>query len=126
MLVNYLKIAFRSIRHNKLYSFINIMGLAMGIAAFILILEYVSFEKSVNAFHKDKKNIYRLLNEDAKNQTWPLVEPGWAAMAKDKFPEIKDYCRFEDGIGQGVVGRADNKNRTISRRKNWIRRRQFF
>jgi putative ABC transport system permease protein len=105
MLKNYFKIAFRNLWRNKLYSFINIFGLAMGIAAFLLILQYVSFEKSVNGFHKDLPSIYRLLNEDQKGQTWPQIEPGWAQRAKERFPEIKDYCRFDEGIAEGIVRR---------------------
>lgn len=113
MIKNYFKIAFRSIRRNKLYSFINIFGLSMGIAAFLLILEYISFEKSVNRFHKNTTSIYRLLNEDPKGQTWPQVEPGWAQKAKESFPEIKDYCRFEEGVGQGIVRRDDAKGESF-------------
>lgn len=113
MFKNYFKIAFRNLWRNKLYSFINIFGLAMGIAAFLLILEYVSFEKSVNGFHKNSSSIYRLLNEDNKGQTWPQVEPGWAQKAKEKFPEIKDYCRFEEGVGQGIVQREDKKDQSF-------------
>ncbi len=109
----YLKIAFRNLWRNKLYSFINIFGLAMGIAAFLLILEYVSFEKSVNHFHKNAASVYRLLNEDTKGQTWPQVEPGWAQKAKENFPEIKEYCRFEEGIGQGIVSRDNGKGESF-------------
>ncbi len=109
MLKNYFKIAFRNLWRNKLYSFINICGLAMGIAAFLLILQYVSFEKSVNGFHKNLSTTYRLLNEDQKGTTWPQVEPGWAQRAKENFPEIKDYCRFEEGVGQGIVRRNAEK-----------------
>ncbi|TWI79351.1 putative ABC transport system permease protein [Lacibacter cauensis] len=106
MLRNYFKIAFRNLWRNKLYSFINIAGLAMGIAAFILILQYVSFEKSVNGFHRNIATTYRLLNENPKGETWPQVEPGWAQKAKERFPEIKAYCRFEEGVGQGIVRRT--------------------
>ncbi len=113
MFKNYFKIAFRNLWRNKLYSFINISGLAMGIAAFLLILEYVSFEKSVNHFHKSVSSIYRLLNEDTKGQTWPQVEPGWAQKAKESFPEIKEYCRFEEGVGQGIVRRDDDKGESF-------------
>ncbi|MBI2731623.1 MAG: ABC transporter permease [Sphingobacteriales bacterium] len=113
MFKNNFKIAFRNLKRNKLYSFINISGLAMGIAAFLLILEYVSFEKSVNGFHKNISSIYRLLNENTKGQTWPQVEPGWAQKAKESFAEIKDYCRFEEGVGQGIVQRSDKKDATF-------------
>ncbi len=107
MLKNYLKNAFRNLHRNKLYSFLNIFGLGLGIAAFLLILQYVSFERSVNGFHKNIGSIYRLLNEDQKGVTWGETEPGWAPRAKQNFPEIIDYCRFETGAGKGVVRRED-------------------
>ncbi|CAH0996230.1 hypothetical protein EMA8858_02361 [Emticicia aquatica] len=103
MLRNYIKIAFRNLVRNKVYSFINIVGLAMGISAFLFILEYISLEKSVNGFHANLPNIYRLLNQNPKGETWPEIEPGWALKAKENFPEIKDFCRFEEGVSKGVV-----------------------
>jgi putative ABC transport system permease protein len=110
MIRNYFKIAFRNLWRNKLYSFINIVGLAMGIGAFLLLLEYVSFEKSVNRFHKNLPDIYRLINENPKGETWPQIEPGWAQKAKESFPEIKDFCRFEEGVAKGVVRRKGEKS----------------
>jgi len=105
MIRNYFKIAWRNLFRNKVYSFINIAGLAMGIAAFLLILEYVSFEKSVNQFHANLPQMYRMLNLDQKGQTWAEMEPGWAIGAKQNFPEIKDYCRFAEGTAKGIVKR---------------------
>ena len=103
MLRNYIKIAFRNLVRNKVYSFINIVGLAMGISTFLFILEYISLEQSVNGFHANLPNIYRLLNQNPKGETWPEIEPGWALKAKENFPEIKDFCRFEEGVAKGVV-----------------------
>lgn len=105
MIQNYLKIAWRNLFRNKVYSFINIAGLAMGIAAFLLILEYVSFEKSVNQFHANLPQMYRMLNLDKKGQTWPEMEPGWALGAKQNFPEIKEFCRYAEGTAKGIVKR---------------------
>jgi putative ABC transport system permease protein len=105
----YTKIAWRNLVRNRVYSVINIVGLALGITAFLLILEYVSFEKSYNQFHKALNSTYRLVNEDTKGGTWAQVEPGWAAKAKQSFPEIKAYCRFEEGVSQGIV-KADGDN----------------
>jgi putative ABC transport system permease protein len=106
MLRNYFKIAFRNLVRNKVYSFINIVGLAMGISAFLFILEYISLEKSVNGFHANLPNMYRLLNQNPKGETWPEIEPGWGMKAKENFPEIKDFCRFESGVTKGVIKRA--------------------
>lgn len=126
MFKNYFKIAFRNLKRYKLYSFINIFGLAMGIAAFLLILEYVSFEKSVNGFHADIESKYRLLNENNKGETWAQVEPGWAAIAMDRFPEIKAYCRFEEGIAQGIVQRADKNEQSFREEKIGYAEGNFF
>ena len=112
MIKNYIKIAFRNIFRNKVYAAINIIGLAMGIAAFLLLLEYISLEKSVNAFHKKLPNMYRLINEGKDGTTWPQVEPGWAAQASQRFPEIKEFCRFAEGTAQGIVAKKGNKQDT--------------
>ena len=60
MLKNYLKIAFRNIKRHKGYSFINIAGLATGIACSILIYLFVAHELSYDKFHDQADNIYRL------------------------------------------------------------------
>jgi putative ABC transport system permease protein len=103
MLQNYFKIAFRNLIKNKMYSLVNIGGMAMGITAFILILEYVSLEKSVDQFHANLSQTFRLLNENPKGEMWKEHAPGWADIAKKQIPEIKEYCRFDDGNGKGVV-----------------------
>lgn len=108
----FFKIAFRNIFRNKVYAAINITGLAMGIAAFLLLLEYISLEKSVNQFHANLPDMYRLINEDPSGKTWPQVEPGWATQATQRFPEIKSYCRFDDGIAKGIVSRASLKDQS--------------
>ena len=58
MLKNYLRIAFRNLKKNVVFSFINITGLTLGITSALLIFSFVKFELSVDAFHKDPQNIY--------------------------------------------------------------------
>jgi putative ABC transport system permease protein len=60
MFTNYLKIAWRNATRHKAYSAINILGLAIGIAACLLILQYVSFELSYENFQVNKDRIYRV------------------------------------------------------------------
>ncbi|HOY12019.1 MAG TPA: ABC transporter permease [Saprospiraceae bacterium] len=103
MITNYLKIAWRNLQKNRTSSLINIVGLGIGLATFIFIMEYISLEKSVNQFHSNVDNIYRLLNEDKEGVTWSEVEPGWAQLFKDKQSAIESYCLAEQGIGQGIV-----------------------
>ncbi len=60
MFENYLKIAIRNLRRNKIYSFINIAGLSMGLACAMLIILYVKDEVSFDKFHRNVDNIYRI------------------------------------------------------------------
>ncbi|MEA5427174.1 ABC transporter permease [Arcicella lustrica] len=125
MFKNHLKIALRILLRNKVYSFINIAGLALGIAAFLLILEYVSLEKSVNQFHANLPTMYRLLNQNTKGETWAQVEPGWSEKAKERFPEIKTYCRVAESVGKGVV-KYDAKSVSFGEKKIAYAEGNFF
>ncbi|MEQ8424229.1 MAG: ABC transporter permease, partial [Cyclobacteriaceae bacterium] len=60
MWLNFLKVALRSIRRQKFYSFINVFGLTVGMATALMILLYISDEVSYDRFHKDADRIYRL------------------------------------------------------------------
>lgn len=64
MFKNYLKIAIRNIFKEKLYSFINIIGLSLGITACILLFLFIQSELTFDGFHKNKDNIYRVVNVD--------------------------------------------------------------
>ena len=118
MIQNYLKIAFRNLLRNKVYSFINIVGLALGISAFLLILEYISFEKSVNQFHANLPNLYRVLFENPqspKRETWQSTTSGLAPRFKAQFGEIQNYCRImEQGGTAGIISISDDNNSKVA------------
>ena len=63
MFKNYLKIAWRNLLRNKVYAVINIVGLALGISACLVIYLSVHFELSYDNFHPGKENIYRIVSE---------------------------------------------------------------
>src|SRR4030095_14021972 len=97
MIKNYFKIAWRNILRQKGYSGINIVGLAIGIAACLLILQYVSFELSYENFQVNKDRIYRV-QQDRYDKG--KLSTQWAAGAyaagnsfKDAIPEIEDYVK---------------------------------
>jgi len=101
MFKNYFKIAWRNIMRHKAYSGINILGLAIGIAACLLILQYVSFELSYENFQVNKDRVYRV-QQDRYNKG--KLSTQWAAGAyavgnsfKDAIPEIQDYVKVIDG-----------------------------
>jgi putative ABC transport system permease protein len=64
MLKNYLKTAWRSVVRSKAFSLINITGLAIGIAASLLLFIVVQYELSYNSFEKNYRNIYRVVTQD--------------------------------------------------------------
>ncbi len=69
MFKNYFKTAFRNLRRNKIYSFINIAGLSIGLACAMLIMLYVKDEVSFDKFHKNVNNIYRVVSKNKHNGT---------------------------------------------------------
>ena len=93
----YLKIASRYLLKNRLYSFINIFGLAIGIASFVLIMVYVNYERSYDMF-EGSENVYRAYMDYLEGDNY---EPGDAMTynasgpdLKNEFPEIEEYVRF--------------------------------
>lgn len=98
MLKNYLKTAWRNIKHNKIFSFINIIGLSLGMAACLLILQYVSFKLSFDRFNDNAKDIYRVYND--RFQNGKLIQHGtitYSAIGKamqDDFPEVVNHTRM--------------------------------
>lgn len=112
MLQNYLKIAFRNILRNKLYSFINIIGLAVGMAACTLILLWVTNEISYNRFNKNLDRIF-LVAQTQHYQTIGdyTVEPTPLPLEqalKNNYPEVEYAARYEHYFGKQALGR-DNR-----------------
>jgi putative ABC transport system permease protein len=95
MIKNYLKITLRVIKKHKGYSFINITGLAVGIACCILILLWVQDELSFDRFHKNHKQIFRT-TLNIKGQ-WMSSSP-WALapILKREYPEIRSATRYRE------------------------------
>lgn len=108
MIRNYLKIAFRNLWRHKGFSFINILGLAVGMTSFFLIFLYVGLELSYDSFHKKADRIYRIVC-DIKTPTEVLQAsgPSWAVPSHLKldFPEIESFVRVSDA---SLLVRKDN------------------
>lgn len=98
MFKNYIKIAFRNLKKQSLYSFINISGLAIGVAFCFLVLLFIKDELTYDAFHENKENIYRLYREPlADNLPYNLdiytpLPLGQAML--NEIPEVENFTRL--------------------------------
>ncbi|MEO5564316.1 MAG: ABC transporter permease, partial [Chitinophagaceae bacterium] len=95
MLKNYIKIAFRNLKRNKMYAALNVVGLGIGIAASLLIFIVIKYETSFDNFHPDSKNIYRVGSvfngEDGIDYSSGVSFPVADALRID-YPQLKQVA----------------------------------
>lgn len=89
MIKNYLNTAFRNLWKHKIYSLINLFGLAMGMACFVLIALFVQDELSFEDFHAKADRLYRISPPDYA-RTAPLLAP----TLKEDIPEVESAVRL--------------------------------
>ena len=112
MIRNHFIAAWRNLKKNKLFSLINVAGLAIGMAACLLILQYVSFELSYDRFNANAENIYRVTNDRYQNgklvQHGTITYSGIGKALKDDYPEVIENTRVEP-FTDLVLGYGDKK-----------------
>ncbi|HZE84044.1 MAG TPA: ABC transporter permease [Puia sp.] len=113
MIDNYFKTTLRSLVRNKSYAAINIVGLAVGIAACLLIFLVVQFELSFDNFHKNKDRIYRLVSVPEKEGTGFNFVAGVplpvAEGLRIDYPRLEKVAAIFGRDGQITVPGSDNK-----------------
>ena len=105
MFKNYLKVALRTVKRQKIYSFINILGLAIGIACCLMIYLYVSYEMDYDKFYPDSSCIYRVATDNklqSRSHVWALSPAPLAPVLEEGFPQIEHVARIMIR-GRGVV-----------------------
>ncbi len=111
MIRNFLKIAFRNIANQKLYSAINIIGLTVGITASILLLLYVKDELSFDKIHPRAEQLYRVNTlatiQDTELKTATVMAPLGPVLHQD-YPEVLNYCRI-DAMGEELVIKGETQ-----------------
>lgn len=114
MFKNYITLAFRNLFKRKLYSFINIAGLAIGVAVCLVILKYVDFELSYDNFHQNSDNIYRTVTATHTNGEFrgagPLSGYAQGPLLVADIPEVKTYVRTHPMYGGAVVSNEAGTN----------------
>lgn len=105
MIRNYIVIAIRSMMRNKRYSFINILGLSVGVACCLLLALYVQDELSFDQHHKDGDRIFRITTTTSAIQDgrpWERTSPPIAWGIKDEVPEIENVTRIFNPPGAAL------------------------
>lgn len=111
MIKNYLKTALRSLKKNRAFTAINVLGLALGFTAALLIVFYVTDELSYDRYNVNANRIYRV-NEDLKlggnRVQYAVCMPPLAKVLKADFPDVENTVRLKRGGGMHVKKGNEN------------------
>ena len=125
MIKNYFKIAWRNLMKNKIFSFINILGLTIGITVCMMIFLFIMNEFSVDNFHKQGKNIYRVMRGFDDNGSIKMVSylsgPYAPALLNDFKGEIQKAVRVDPSNGLISFG-----NKAFNEKKIYFTDPDFF
>ncbi len=106
MIKNYFKLAWRNILKNKLFSFVNISGLAIGLSCFLLIALYIQDELSFDRYNAHADRLYRV-NTDAKmggvEALLPMTSDMMGGLLKKDYPEVEEYTRIYTFNGSKLI-----------------------
>ena len=99
MIKNYLLLAVKNFRKQKLFSLINILGLTIGITCCLMLFLFIMNEFSFDTFHKNGKNIYRIMRVgeiNGERHEVPYLSPAYAPALANDFPDvIKQVVRVD-------------------------------
>jgi len=111
MIKNYIKTAFRGLMKNKGFTFINVFGLALGLATCLLIVFYVFDELSYDRYNVKAARVFRL-NDEIKfggvQNPYAIAPPAAAAALRADFPEVEQVARFRNRGGNKVKKGSQN------------------
>jgi putative ABC transport system permease protein len=122
MIKSYFKIATRNLIKNRIYTGINIIGLAVSLTVFVLIMLYVNYELSYDKFFPDAERIYKLVTERKypSHTTYYSGAPAsWAKVIEQDFPEVEKAIRLFGGPYQQfaiTVNTSDHEVKTFEER----------
>lgn len=111
MLNTYITVAWRNLKKNKSFSIINIAGLAVGLACFILIAAYVWHELSYDKFHEKADRIYRvdaLIRFGGADMNLAVSSDPMGPTLKKDYPEVEQYVRIYASSGNRQVKKGEN------------------
>jgi putative ABC transport system permease protein len=111
MIKNYLKVALRNLFKHKGYAFINILGLAVGIAASILIFLYITHEMSYDKFHEKADRTYRITADWSNKGDSRIHQLGTpfilAQTIREKYPQVEAITQISGPVGDVIIKYRD-------------------
>ncbi|MHA7128213.1 ABC transporter permease [Algoriphagus namhaensis] len=118
MLKNYIKIAWRSLVRQKVFSLINILGLSIGLACFLFLAGYVKHERSFDTFHPETERLFRVSQHVNESNDWAWTGGAVAPMLRKEFESeiqevasligINTYLKSPEGISPDEAFREDH------------------
>jgi len=107
MLQNYLKVILRNVKKNKIYALINIFGLALAYASFVLVITFLLYESSFENFHTNSNRTYRVTYDyDSGNEYavhWARVPVDYINELPNEFPQVSELIRFQNHERKYIV-----------------------
>lgn len=121
MLLNYLKLSLRLLARNPFFTFINVLGLAVGFSVFIFLWQYSQNELQSDRMWKDWRRIARVgwivnSSDDGKvygEATFGMIPAFMIPQLKQDFPEINEFTRYSDFLGAMLFSAFQNQQRVI-------------
>jgi len=124
MIFNWFKIFIYHLKQNKLFSFLNVMGLSIGIAGVIFAILYWNNEHAYDRWNPEKENVYQVLNViGATGDTWATSSIPFGNTCKATIPEIEQICFLYNWYYESVI---KYKNKKLIDKKITVSDNNFF
>ena len=108
MILNWIKIFLYHLKQNKLFSFLNVLGLSIGIAGLIFAILYWTDEHSYDAWNPEKEKVFLVANQMSENTFWASSSAPIGAAIKEKSSEVASYCYLSGNYESDLI-RFKNK-----------------
>ncbi|RWX03404.1 ABC transporter permease [Flavobacterium cerinum] len=109
MLKNWIKIFLHQVKNNKIFTALNILGLAMGIAGLIFAILYWNDEHAYDEWNPNKENAFAVINIMDSQQFWSFNVAPTGALMKALIPEVENYCYTDNWYGSDYLKYKDKK-----------------
>ncbi|WP_310007145.1 ABC transporter permease [Flavobacterium granuli] len=123
MILNWIKIFIYHLKQSKLFSFLNVLGLSIGIAGVIFATLYWNDEQSYNAWNPNKDNIYLVANQMDAETFWASSSAPIGATIKEKSSEVTSYCYLSGNYESDIIR---FKNKKVQSNKIVLAQKNFF